>query len=327
MNGRLEKEQKLQQKIENKLMDKPNILRAYYTYLRASKKAFSSIDVYLNYVIGFMNFMNRGATNEYFYKAGVEDIESYLISMETSMQRDGSVKRINTDIQAARWSGLKSFYDFLVKRGYMDSNPIEQTSRPSTSNNEHAVTYLTKQEIRKIMTCIDKNPSHLMKARDKAIVGLGLGTGLRVSALVGINLEDIDWENGVIHVIEKRNRVRDIPIGNNTQELLQAWIKERNMAFGDISTTALFVSRKHNRLSGDSVADLLTKYAQQAGISKNITPHKLRSSCGTNLAASGVSIQAIAKQLGHRNIAITQRYVDVLKDEQDKSLKVLDNLF
>jgi site-specific recombinase XerD len=274
-----------------------------------------------------MNFVSKENPDDDFYNVNIETIESYLISMETSMQKDGSVKRINTDIQAARWSGLKNFYDFLVKRGYMKINPVEQTSRPNTSNNEHSVTYLTKQEIKKIMACIDQNTSETKKLRDKAIVGLGLGTGLRISALIGINLEDIDWENGVIHVVEKRNKIRAISIGENTQELLKAWIKERNKNTENLNTTALFVSQKNNRMSVDAVSDLLKKYTNQAGISKKITPHRMRSSAATNMAAAGVSIQAIAKQLGHSNINITQRYVDVLKDEQEKTLKVLDNLY
>ena len=72
---------------------------------------------------------------------------------------------------------------------------------------------------------------------------------------------------------------------------------------------------------------MIKKYTAEAGINKHITPHKCRSSAATNLAASGVSIQAIAKQLGHSNISVTQRYVDVLSEEQAKTVKVLDNLF
>ena len=327
MNGRLEKEQKLQNRIEEKLKGQPEILRTYYTYLRANKKAFSSIDVYLNYVISFMKFVTHNSYDENFYKVNIESIEKYLISMETSRKVDGTIKRINTDIQAARWSGLKNFYDFLVKRGYYVSNPIDKTSRPSTTNNEHNVTYLTRQEIKKIMDGVDKNPYKITAARDKTIIGLGLATGLRAGAIIGLNIEDIDFDNNVIHVIEKRNKVRNIEIGEQTAELLRDWIAVRGRAFKDVDTNALFISQKHNRISPDAINNMIQKYTKEAGIAKHITAHKLRSSSATNLAAAGVSIQAIAKQLGHSNIAITQRYVDVLKEEKEKTIKVLDNLF
>ena len=326
MNGRLEKEILAEKKMQEKLKGLPKIFSEYYTYLRAAKKTYTTIDVYLNYVVHFANFIDNNNISDTFYKSvGVSDVENYIISLETK-EVGGQLVRVGSDIQCARWSGLSTFFNFLVKRGHLDTNPVAKTTRPKKTT-EHTVTYLTKPEIKKIMSVIDKNPSYTMRARDKTIISLALATGMRVGAITNLNVGDINFEEQFISVIEKGNKSRQIVIGDNTVTLLKEWIEVRNEVFADVNTDALFISRKNVRITSKGVGDLIKRYATEAGINKHITPHKCRSSAATNLAAAGVSIQAIAKQLGHSSISITQRYVDVLKEEKEKTIKVLDNLF
>lgn len=325
MNGRLEKELLAEKKMKDKLNMLPKVFSEYYVYLRAAKKTYTTIDVYINYVIHFAKYINDNIEEDFYKKVNTSDIEGYIISLETK-EVNGQLKRIGSDIQCARWSGLNTFFEFLVKRGFLIENPVAKTTRPKNTS-EHAVTYLTRAEIKRIMREIDQNSSDIMKIRDKTIVSLALSTGMRVGAIVNLNVEDLNFEEQTISVIEKGNKSRQIFIGDNTVQLLKDWVQVRNIKFQDINTNALFISQMKVRITSKAVGDMIKKYAAEAGINKHITPHKCRSSAATNLAASGVSIQAIAKQLGHSNISITQRYVDVLKEEQDKTIKVLDNLF
>lgn len=326
MNGRLEKELTAEKKMQDKLKGLPKIFTEYYTYLRAAKKTYTTIGTYLNYVIHFAKFLEEGnVATDFYQKVGTTDIERYIISLETK-EVQGQLKRIGSDIQCARWSGLNTFFEFCVKRNYLKENPVAKTTRPKNTS-EHTVTYLTRAEIKKIMGVIDKNTSAVHKIRDKTIVSLALSTGMRVGAIVNLNVEDLNVDEQTISVIEKGNKSRQIAIGENTVKLLQDWIAVRNQVFNDINTNALFISQMKGRITSKAVGDMIKKYTSEAGINKHITPHKCRSSAATNLAASGVSIQAIAKQLGHSNISVTQRYVDVLKEEQAKTTKVLDNLF
>jgi site-specific recombinase XerD len=326
MNGRLEKELLAEKKMQEKLKGLPKIFSEYYVYLRAGKKTYTTISKYMNYIVNFAASISQGKISNDFYKSiSTSDIEGYLISLETR-EVDGQLVRTGSDIQCARWSGLNTFFDFLVRRDHIAVNPVVKTTRPK-NNTEHTVTYLTKQEIKKIMNTIDKNTSQVTKVRDKTIVALALSTGMRVDAITNINITDINFEEKFIDVIEKGNKRRQIPIGDNMIELLIDWIKVRNKKFEGVSTSALFVSNKRVRITTKAVRDVVKKYSTQAGINKRITPHKCRSSAATNLAAAGVSIQAIAKQLGHSNVSVTQRYIDVLKEESDRSVKVLDNLF
>lgn len=326
MNGRLEKEILAESKMKNKLASLPKIFSEYYVYMRASKKTYTTINTYINYVLHFIKFINGdNIPNDFYKNIEVSDVERYLISLETR-EVNGQLIRTGSDIQCTRWSGINAFFDFLVKRNYIKTNPIAKTTRPKNTT-EHTVTYLTKAEIKKVMNEINKNHSQTMALRDKTIVALALSTGMRVGAITNLNVSDINFEEHIINVIEKGNKIRQISIGDNTVELLQDWINVRNKIFNNVDTNALFISQKKCRITSKAVGDMIQKYTTNAKINKHITPHKCRSSAATNLAASGVSIQAIAKQLGHSNISITQRYVDVLKEEKEKTTKVLDNLF
>lgn len=326
MNGRLEKELIAENKMQERIKDLPKIFYEYYIYLRAAKKTYTTIDAYMNYIIHFAKFVGDDNIAADFYKhVDTSDVEAYIISLETKTV-NGQLKRIGSDVQCARWSGLNAFFEFLVKRNHLKLNPVSQTTRPK-NNTEHEVTYLTKAEIKKIINVIDRNTSDLKRLRDKTIISLALSTGMRVGAIINLNINDIDFNEHTISMIEKGNKSRQILIGENISALLKDWIRVRQHVYSDLDTDALFVSQKKVRITREAVGDMIKKYTAAAGIAKHITPHKCRSSAATNLAAAGVSIQAIAKQLGHNNIATTQRYVDVLKEEKEKTIKVLDNLF
>ncbi len=323
--GRLEKETQFYDKMKIKLKGMPKILSEYCTSMRANRKAYTTVGVYINNVLHFANFVFDGKIPEDFYKNIVPgDVESYMISLETRETKNGT-KRTGDDILQARWSSLNTFFEWLIQRGYIDKNPIKVVNRPK-NNTEHKVSYLTKTEINKLFRAIDREPNKVASIRDKTVISLALATGLRVSAISNININDIDFDNGVINVIEKRQKVRGINIGDNMKNMLKDWIEVRNKEFADVNSPALFISQKNTRLSGDAISDALTKYCNEAGI-KRITPHKLRASAACALAKAGVPVKAIAKQLGHSNTQVTMRYIDVFEEDSEKAKGILDNLF
>lgn len=324
VSGRLEKETIFYEKMEKKLKELPKIFNEYFVSMRANRKSYTTINVYINNILHFAKFITDDNLTEDFYKfVTPTSIESYMISLETRNTKNG-VKRMGDDILQARWSSLNSFFIWLVKRNYISENPITVIERPKNQT-EHKITYLSKVEINRLFRAIEQNPNGVIAIRDKTIISLALATALRVSAIMNINIEDIDFENQLITVIEKRKKVREISIGENTIKMLKEWISVRNEEFGDVDTTALFLSQKKNRLSGDAVGDMLDKYCAEAGI-KRITPHKLRASAACALAKNNIPVKAIAKQLGHNNIATTMRYIDVFNEDSEKTKNILDNL-
>lgn len=326
-NGRLEKELCAELKMKETLETLPKVFSEFYYSLRAAKKSYTTMSAYINYVKEFMHYVTNNNPTEKFYKEITsEDVERYLISLET-MEVNGQIVRTGDSIQAAKWSALNTFFEFLVnKKEYLNANPMKKTERP-VINTDHEVTYLTQDEIANLLKAIDDEKSMVMAARDRTIICLMLSTGLRVSAVTNINIEDINFDRNVIQVIEKRQKTREISFGEQTKELLKTWIETRNRFFSDADTTALFVSKQKQRITRQAVLNLVKKYADIAGIKKNISPHKLRSTAATSLAASGCHIQTIKKIMGHESISTTQRYIAVLEKDKAEAVNILDNIY
>ena len=324
MNGRLEKELKAEEKMKYRLMSLPIICTEFYDVMVADGKSYTTMNNYINHNVDFMNYVTNNHPNNNFYN----DIRSTNINRYmTSIRRrsiDGNVVRNGDDICAARWTALNTFFQFLKDSEYINENPMDKTNRPKVRT-EHKVTYLTKEEIEIVLNDIRKNATPQRRSRDLCLVSLALSTGLRVSAITQINIEDINFDNYTINVIEKGNKIRTISFGENLALLIAQCIKDRNEYFDGAETNALFLSQWKRRMTTQAVRDLVAKYTNDIQ-GKHITPHKLRASAATNLAASGVSIQAIAKVLGHENIQTTRRYVEVLDSEANKATNILDNL-
>ena len=186
------------------------------------------------------------------------------------------------------------------------------------------VTFLNEKEIKKCINEIYKKCDEKFINRNVCIFSLGISTGLRVSAIAQINLDDINFKNNTIQVIEKGNKYRTIHFGDNLKEKIIAWIDDRNEYFADVETNALFISKKKNRISVSAIEDMIEKYTQC--IDKHITPHKLRATCATNLYKKTGDIYIVANQLGHANISTTKIYTEIDHESRIKATNILDNL-
>lgn len=324
MNGRLEKELESDLKIKKKLSNLPDIFTEYYYSLEAEGKSYSTLSNYVNHNVDFMNYFTDGNVDSEFYKkVKASDINRYMASIRHKEVK-GKIIRTGDDIRAARWTSLKAFFEFLKSNDYIKDNPLDKTNRPKIKT-EHKVTYLTKSEIEKVLNEVRLHSTDQKKSRDLCLLSLALSTGLRVSAITQINIEDVNLDNNTIKVVEKGNKTRTISFGDNLSAMIWQCIEDRNKYFAGATTNALFVSQYKRRMTTQAVRDLVAKYTKVIA-NKHITPHKLRASAATNLAASGVSIQAIAKVLGHENIQTTKRYVEVLESETREATSILDSL-
>ena len=322
MNGRIEKEIEAKEKMEKKLSKLPNIFTAFYNWMDARDKTYTTMNNYINHVVDFMKFYTKGEPDEDFYSNVTdEDIESYMTYIKRKSAR-GKDTEVGDDIRAARWSSLNTFYKFLMQKKYIKENPMAQTERPKIRT-QHNVTYMTQKEIQSVFDRIEMEGRPMTKNRDRCIIALGLGTGLRVSAIVNINVEDIDFKTNTIRVIEKGRKVREISFSNHLRKSLLVWLNDRARFFGGGETGPLFISQKKNRMSVDSVQGVVKKYTSH--LDKHITPHKLRSSAAMNLYSAGIGIMTIASVLGHENITTTQRYAEAYDAEVQSATSILDN--
>lgn len=324
VNGRLEMEIAELKKVNLKLQYLPTVIKDYYYYLEAADKSYTTIKAYIGYVVSLMNYYTINIANEDFYKNITSSvINEYMASMKYKTNDRGESVKIGNGIRATRWSALNNFFIYLKNRHLIDNNPMEQTFRPSCKQDRN-ITFLNEDEITQCINNIYKTCNSKFVNRDVCIISLSISMGLRVSEVVQINLEDINFENNTLHFVGKGNKNRTINFGDNLKQKFLAWIGDRQKYFPDIETNALFISRKKNRISVSAVEDMVEKYTKN--INKHITPHKLRATCATNLYKKTGDIYIVSQQLGHANIATTKIYTEIDDESKIKATNILDNL-
>lgn len=323
MSGRHEKELQLQKKIQKRLKCAPRVVEEYYYSLIGSGKSYETAYRYINNVIAFLDFTFKGKCAENFYLSVKPiHINKYIASLRTK-EVGGKTERTSDSLKSVQWSALNSFFQFLVP-DYIDTNPVSNTNRPKMKD-KPKVTYLTSEEVAKMLRNVEKTAPEKFKNRDLCILKLGFSTGLRVSAIVQIDIDDIDFKNNQISITEKGDYDDRIMFGDNLKQQLMLWLKDREKYFTNSDSNSLFVSQFGKRLGDDAIANMLKKYAK--GITdKNVTPHVMRHTCATNLYEKTGDIYLTSRQLRHKSVTVTQRYAEISEEKQKIATSVLDNL-
>lgn len=322
MSGRFEKEMLIDKKMKEELENMPNILTDYYYSLIGEGKSYKTAQEYIYRIKLFIQYIyKRNCPEDFYLFVDHNVINRYIASLRTKTV-GGKRKKISDSFKTVSWSALNSFFQFLVP-DYIESNPVAKTNRPKMKDNP-SVTYLEKDEVMLMLKNVTEKANSRMMNRDLCILKLGFATGLRVSALVQIDINDLDLNNNKIRVTEKGDKEYDILIGENLKNQILLWLQDRKEYFNWEATDALFISREGNRISGRTIWDLLKKYGE--GIDKNITPHVMRHTCATNLYEKTGDIYLCANQLHHKNVTTTQRYAEISNAKQKEATNILDNL-
>lgn len=310
MSGRQEQDNKREIWINNKLSTAPQIFTNYMISLKKIKTS-STRKAYLGYLVQFNDFL---ITNQIdMFQVKPMHIDAY----RDFMLNNGN----NASIINAKLSAIISFYDFLKENEFVINNPCSAKKKLKIEE-KTSVIYMTDSEVKKIKGNAAVNKIKYCN-RDLCIITLGCATGLRVSAIVNIDIDDIDFEQHTITVIEKGDKKRVIFIGENTTDSILKWMRDRAEILKGKEEKALFISQKtKKRLSVDAVQDMIRKNAK--GIGKHITPHKMRSTCGMKLYDKTGDIYLTAQQLGHKNIQNTMIYAKATEEKLKKAAEILD---
>ena len=271
-----------------------------------------------------MDYVTKGNRDDEYYKNVTQSNIRQFISSQRTKEKEGEIVRTGDSILATRWSAIKKFFTFLNDLGFIDNNPVEGTKRPKVKTNNE-VTFLEEDEINKLFKNIKEKSTERLLNRDLCIFSLFISTGLRKSALVQINVEDVNFKTNTITVIEKGRKERSIGFGENMRQLLLNWIQDRRDYFDVGERGPLFVSQWNNRMSTKNVEMLLAKYIN--GVTdKHITVHKLRATAATQMGAHDVPVQVIKEILGHNNVNTTMRYVAALDKQKQEAINILDGI-
>lgn len=207
-------------------------------------------------------------------------------------------------------SSIRAFHKFLVLEKIIDSDVTNSIETPKQE--KKLPTVLSMDEVELILNELESlTPLDL---RNKAMVELMYATGMRVSELIGLNVEDIHLNNEFVHVKGKGNKERIIPINDMAIDAIREYIiNSRSVLNKQNIHDALFLNYQGNRISRQSFWKFLTKHCDKIGITKHISPHKLRHSFATHLLQNGVDLRLVQELLGHEDISTTQIYTHIDK--------------
>ena len=251
------------------------------------------------------------------------DIEEYLEYLKL-YERDGKTFT-NTERGIARkLASLKTFYNYYFKKELIVTNPAALVSAPKL--HDKTIIRLDIDEVARLLDNVESGEQltgkqlayhEKTKVRDLALLTLFLGTGIRVSECVGLNIDDIDLKNNGIKILRKGGSEVVVYFSDEVLEALIPYLEERKQIQAlPGHTNALFLSMQKKRMSVRSVENLVKKYAKTVTTMKNITPHKLRSTYGTNLYNETGDIYLVADVLGHKDINTTKKHYAAIDENR-----------
>jgi integrase/recombinase XerC len=226
-------------------------------------------------------------------------------------------RRVSASSSARKLSAIRTFVKFLRRDDLIEDDPSSLVASPKKP--ETIPAHLTIAEMNKLLEMPDLSAP--LGRRDRAILELFYASGLRLSELVGLDMEDVNLPGRMVRVMGKGRKQRLVPFNTSTADALRAWMKDRSGAMGATdpkplrpergAKAALFLNYRGGRLSTRSVDRLVRRYVALCGAKFGISPHALRHSFATHLLANGADLRAIQELLGHARLSTTQRYTHV----------------
>lgn len=326
MNGRDEYNVKYLNKINKILSEQPAYLSGYTNSL--TDTTVSTKYTYLNNVIGFINFINKDVSDLNF-----DDFISYIAKTEYKPNGENT----SSSYRIAIYSALKRFSNYLFISGKINNDYMLSIKRPSNFESSKTVEkrskgYLTEKEIDTYLRTVQTNVIHEFRQvgdawnkRDTVIIKLFLFTGIRCSALNNINIDDIDFYNRTLIVMDKGNKVKKYDLPDELISEIEEWINIRSKLLLTNDKQCLFISNRRCRMNQTSINNIIKKYSGEIK-GKNITPHKLRATYGTQLYNKTKDLYFVQDCMGHSNPKTTELYIRDKKENMKKASDIMSKI-
>ena len=254
------------------------------------------------------------------------NIENYL-SYLSYYQNDDKMCKNSERGKARKLASVRSFFKYLFNHDMISSNVASKVPTPKLHNKE--IIRLEKDEVERMLDAVhssttfsarQKTYNKNTEVRDNAIVTLFLGTGIRISELVGLNVEDFDFSQNAFKVTRKGGNQTILYFSREVADALKAWLQKRETLGLDENENAMFVSLQNKRICVRAVENLVKKFAKESTPLKKISPHKLRSTFGTNLYRETKDIYIVADVLGHKDVNTTKKHYAAINEDMRKSV-------
>ena len=229
-------------------------------------------------------------------------------------------KNLKKTTIARKLSALRSFFSFLVKKGFIETNPAEFVQTPK--RRQSVPNYLPIDEAFRLLDSITGDS--ILALRNRALLETLYSTGIRVSELVGMDRDAVDFEKGFIRVLGKGNKERMVPVGKKAMRCIRQYLEKRQgSGKKEQDGDALFLNRYGARLGVRSVARFIEQVNRRLGVTRPVSPHGLRHTFATHLLDAGADLRIVQELLGHASLSTTQRYthvsIDHLMEVYDKA--------
>lgn len=279
-------------------------IKLFLEFIQDEKKlSNNTLQSYRRDIVQYQEYIEDNKIN--YLKVEKADIEDYLVSLQGHNKKSSTVSR--------SLASIRSFYQFLVRSRKIKHDPTDGIASPKIDKKVPSI--LTSKEIELLLE--QPKDIDLKGTRDKAMLEFAYATGMRVTEIISLNIDDVNLEEGYV-ICRNGNKQRNIPLGTMSLNALKEYINEaRSVLIRDENNKALFVNINGKRLTRQGVWKIIKYYKEQAHITKDITPHVLRHSFATHLLQNGADLKAIQTMLGHSDISSTQVYMQF----QNETLK------
>ena len=266
---------------------------------------------------------NVGLFIEYLRTLGIErlsDVDRKVMAdyaLEVSFQAVKG-KSLSHSTQRKRLTCVRQFFQYLFKEDAVLLDPTSELEFPKLDD-QLPRDILTKREMGELLS--EADPESVLGLRDRAMLEVLYSTGIRVSELAGLSLEDMDLRNAELKVRGKGKKERIVPLGEVVRDYLERYLARSRAILAGAGQKSLFVSNRGKRFYYTNISFIVRNYGERAGITKRVSPHGLRHTCATHLLQGRADIRQIQKILGHASIATTQRYTRVEITDLKKVLR------
>ena len=269
-------------------------LKDFYTYLQSERRCSPhTLTAYRRDLEAFIDFARQQGITGW---NQIDDLQ--VRAFVAGRHRKGLS---GTSLQR-QLSAIRTLFNYLCRHGRAASNPAQGVPAPRAPKRLPETLNVDQLEMLLAFPGDDA-----LACRDRAVMELFYGCGLRLSELTGLDLGDIDWQLRTVSVTGKGRKQRHVPFGAKAEQALKRWLQHRSMQAGH-DQKALFVSRGGRRISNSSIQQRLKKRARQQGVGLSLHPHMLRHSFATHILESSNDLRAVQELLGHANLSTTQIY-------------------
>lgn len=235
-------------------------------------------------------------------KLSLKDIDNIVLRGFLAVLYDRGEKKSTVGRKLA---AIRSFFQFCVRKRWMDDNPAKVVSTPK--QDKSVPSFLSEEEMQEFLDL--PQTAKPLDLRDKAMLELLYATGIRVSELVGICLEDVKFASRLIRIKGKGKKERLVPFGRTAEKSLRSYLRVRPLLNKEqVEETTFFLNYRGQKLSSRSVERTVDKCIQRSAVRRKISPHSLRHSFASHLLSRGADLRIIQELLGHESLATTQKY-------------------